>query len=152
MTWLPVRDYMCNKWPRICCSVVVMSSFRIYHRLLTRVTRRVPLVEQALLIFPEHLCSPQAFCGVRVTRSLVFSVEFCISFFVILSFFFCIVFPSSIYGFCLVTWYLQTFSFWLIHNKNVSKISTALICSLEKQEFYILINTSMNMTIYQLHV
>jgi hypothetical protein len=30
-----------------------MSSFTIYHRLLTRVTRQVPLVEQALLTFPE---------------------------------------------------------------------------------------------------
>jgi hypothetical protein len=40
-----------------------MSSFTIYHRLLTRVTRQVPLVEQALLTFPEHPSSPPVFCG-----------------------------------------------------------------------------------------
>ena len=71
---------------------------------------------------------------------------------ILFSFNHCIVFPSSIYGFYLSMWYLQTFSFLLIRNKNVNKISTTLICSLEKQEFYILINTSINMTIYQLHV
>jgi hypothetical protein len=70
-----------------CCYVVFMSSFTIDHRLLVRVTRRVPLVEQELLTFPEHLSLPPVFCGVRVTRSLIFSVEFCRSFFVILSFF-----------------------------------------------------------------
>ena len=47
----------------------VVSSFRSYH--VTRLTRQVPLVEQELLILPEHLSSPPFFCGVRVTRSLV---------------------------------------------------------------------------------
>jgi hypothetical protein len=37
---------------------------------------------------PEHLSSPPVFSGVRITRSLVFSVVFCISLFVLLSFFF----------------------------------------------------------------
>ena len=41
---------------------------------VTRVTRRVPLVEQELLTHPKHLRSPQVFSGVRVARSLVFSV------------------------------------------------------------------------------
>jgi hypothetical protein len=38
---------------------------------VTRVTGRVPLVELELLIFPEHMCSPPDFGGVRVTQSLV---------------------------------------------------------------------------------
>ena len=38
---------------------------------VTRLTRRVPLVEQSLLSLPEHLSSPPVFSGVRVTRSLV---------------------------------------------------------------------------------
>jgi len=36
---------------------------------VTRLTRRVPLMEQELLTLPEHLRSPPVFRGVRVTRS-----------------------------------------------------------------------------------
>jgi hypothetical protein len=43
---------------------------------VTRLTRRVPLVEQALLTLPEHLSSPPVFSGVRVTRSLYLYVCF----------------------------------------------------------------------------
>jgi hypothetical protein len=38
---------------------------------VTRLTRRMPLVEQELPTLPEHLSSPQVFSGARVTRSLV---------------------------------------------------------------------------------
>jgi hypothetical protein len=51
---------------------------------VTRLTRRVPLVEQELLTLPVHLSSPPVFSGVRVTRSLVLYVCFvdrCLSFF-----------------------------------------------------------------------
>ena len=41
---------------------------------VTRVPRRVPLVEQELLTLPGHLSSSPVFSGVRVTRSLVSSV------------------------------------------------------------------------------
>ena len=61
-----------------------------------RVTRRVPLVEQEL---PEHLRSPPVFSGVRVDRFLVFCIVFCTSLFVLFLFGYCIVYPSSIYGF-----------------------------------------------------
>ena len=44
-------------------------------------SRQVPLVEQELLILPEHLRSPPVFSGVRVTRSLVYCVVFCRSLF-----------------------------------------------------------------------
>ena len=37
----------------------------------TRVTRRVPLVEQELLKLPERLTSSTVFSGVRDARSLV---------------------------------------------------------------------------------
>ena len=54
--------------------------------LVTRLTRRVSLVKQELLIFSEHLSSSPSFSGVRVTRSLVLCV--CRSLFVLLYFFF----------------------------------------------------------------
>ena len=50
---------------------------------VTILTRRMPLVEQELLILPEHMSSPPVFGGVRVTRSLVLCVCFvdrCLSF------------------------------------------------------------------------
>jgi hypothetical protein len=36
---------------------------------VTRLTRRVSLVEQELLTLPEHLSSPPVFSGARITRS-----------------------------------------------------------------------------------
>jgi hypothetical protein len=51
---------------------------------VTRLTRRLSLVEQELLTLPEHLSSPPAFSGVCVIRSLVLCVCFvdrCLSFF-----------------------------------------------------------------------
>ena len=68
--------------------------------------RRVSLVEQELFTLPGHLSSPPVFSGVRVTRSLVLYVCFvdrCLSFCT-----FCVVCSSSIYGFWLPLWYLQT--------------------------------------------
>ena len=48
--------------------------------LVTRLTRRMLLVEQELLTFPEHRSSPPVVSGVRVTRSLFFFVDRCLSF------------------------------------------------------------------------
>jgi hypothetical protein len=62
-------------------------------RLITRLTRRVPPVEQDLLTIPEYLSSPP----VRVTRSVS-----------TFSFGYCVVCSSLIYGFWLPLWYLQT--------------------------------------------
>jgi hypothetical protein len=76
---------------------------------VTRLTR-VPLVEQELLTLPEHLSSPPVFTGVRVTWSLVLYVclvDCCLSF-CTFSFGHCVVCSSSIYGFWLPLWYLQT--------------------------------------------
>ena len=82
----------------------------IQHIVITFVTQRVPLVEQELLTLPEHLSSPRVISGVRVTRSLVLYVSFvyrCLSF-CTFSFGHCAVCSSSIYGFWLSLWYLQT--------------------------------------------
>ena len=75
---------------------------------VSRLTRRMSLVEEELLTFPEHLSSPPVFIGVRVTRSLascVCFVDHCLSF-CLFSFGHCVVCPS-IYGYWLPRWYLQ---------------------------------------------
>jgi hypothetical protein len=83
---------------------------RLITRFVTRLTRRVPLVEQDLPTLPAHLSSPPVYNGVRVTRSLVLYVCFvdhCLSF-CTFSFGHCVVCSSSIYGFWLSLYYLQT--------------------------------------------
>ena len=77
---------------------------------VTRLTRRMSLVEQELPTHPEHLSSSPIFSGVRVTRSLVLCVCFvysCLSFcpFSFDRYVFC---PSSIYRIWLSFCYLQT--------------------------------------------
>ena len=54
-----------------------------YHGFVTRLTRRVPLVERKLLTLLQNLSSSPVLSGVRVTRSLVLCVCFvdrCFSF------------------------------------------------------------------------
>jgi hypothetical protein len=77
---------------------------------VTRLTLWVPLVEQGLLTLPEHLSSPPVLSEISVTISLVLCVCFvdrCLSF-CTFSFGHCVVCSSSIYGFWLPLWYLQT--------------------------------------------
>ena len=68
----PLRN-RCRKWPRICsvCRVVItIWSFPhswVTTGFVTRVTRRIPHVEQILLTLPEHLSSSSVFSGVRVS-------------------------------------------------------------------------------------
>ena len=67
--------------------------------------------QQELLTLPEHLSSPLVVSGVRVIRSLVLCVCFvdrCFSF-CTFSFGHCVVCSSSICGFWLPIWHLQTF-------------------------------------------
>jgi hypothetical protein len=88
----------------------VILSFMTYHRVCNYINTTVPLVEQELLTLPEHLKSHPCFCRVRVTWSLVLYVCFidrCLSF-CTFSFGHCVVCSSSIYGFWLRLWYLQT--------------------------------------------
>ena len=91
---------------------------------VTRLTRRVPLVEQELLTFPKHLSSSPVFSEIRVPPSLVLYVCFvdrCLSF-CTFSFVHCVVCSSSIYGFWLPLWYLQTLLnihlLYLLDNNN----------------------------------
>ena len=76
---------------------------------VTRLARRVPLVEQELLTLLQHLSSSPVFSGIRVTRSLVLYVCFVDRFlsFCTFSFCHCVVCSSSIYRFWLPLWYLQ---------------------------------------------
>ena len=108
-------EYLCHKWPRICYTCRNISQFFPNSWLIigfvTRLTRRVPLVEQELLFLLEHLSSPLVFNKVRVTRSLVLYVcivDGCLSF-CTFSFGHCVVCSSSFYGLLLPLWYLQTF-------------------------------------------
>ena len=114
MTWLAAMEYLRHKWPQI-CSTCRKHFFRSFPRswfiigFVTRLTRRVPLVELELLTLLEHLGSLPVYSGVRVTRSLVLYVCFvdhCLSF-CTFSFGHCVVCSSSIYGFWLLLWYLK---------------------------------------------
>jgi hypothetical protein len=114
ITWLTVMEYLCHKWPRICSTCRNPSRFFphswLITGLVTRLTRRVPLVEQELLTLPEHRSSPSGINGVSVNRSLVCCacfVDRCLSFDTI-SFCHCVVCSSLIYGFGLPDLYLHT--------------------------------------------
>ena len=81
--------------------LVVNTSWSLPHSRLitgfvTRLTRRVPLVEQELLTIPEHLSSLPLFSGVRVTRSLVLYVCFVDR---------CLSFCTFSFGHCVLLWY-----------------------------------------------
>jgi len=126
MTYLTKTEYLCHKWPRICSTCRKTSRSFPHSRLtiwfVTRLTRRVPLVEQELPTLPEHLSSPPVFSEVRVTRILVLCICFvdrCLSFCRFVLFVLTIVLSvlplfdhcvvcSSIDGFLLPLWYLQT--------------------------------------------
>ena len=60
-------------------------------------------MEQEQLTLPENTTSLSVFCGVRVTRSLVFCVVFYISLFALLSFFFWTLYCLSVYLRILIT-------------------------------------------------
>jgi hypothetical protein len=92
MTWLIVMEYLCHKWSQICSLVVSTSRSFPHSRLITgfvtRITRRVPLVEQELLTLPEHLSSPPVFSGISCYSIFSFMSMFCRSLFVLLYSFF----------------------------------------------------------------
>ena len=67
MTWLPVAEYLShNDHGYVLFVVITFRSFPdswIIIGFVTRVTRRLPLVEQELLTLPEHMSSPPVFYG-----------------------------------------------------------------------------------------
>ena len=81
MAWFTDMEYMCRKWPRLCSTCrehfPVLSSSWFVTGFVTRLTWRVPLVRQELLILLDHLGSLPVFSGVHVSRSLVLCVLFC---------------------------------------------------------------------------
>jgi hypothetical protein len=105
---------------------------------VTRLTRRMSLVEQELPTLPEHLSLPPVFSGVRVTRSLVLYVCFvdrCLSFCT-----FSFVCSSSIYGFWLSLWYLQILlsrliTDWSVKNMNVYCVSREVSVYITKEKY-----------------
>jgi hypothetical protein len=98
-------DYLCHKLPCICSTFRWCPHSWLITGFITRVPRRVHIVEQELLTIVEALISSPVFSGVRVARSFVFCVVYRWPLFVLLSFF---IGPLSIYVVCLPLWYLQT--------------------------------------------
>ena len=105
---------MCHKWPRICSTChkhfLVLSSFATYYRVCNLINTTGVTSGAGTATLPEHMSSPPIFSGVRVTRSLDLCVNFVDSrlSFCIFSFDHCVVCSTSIYGFWLPLWYLQT--------------------------------------------
>ena len=92
--------------------------------LVARVTRRVSLVDHELLTVPEHLSSPPAFSGVRVTRSLVLCV-FCRSLFFLLSVFFCAIVLSNLLRFTDSDYTIGIFKLFLM--EVITKIESSWV-------------------------
>jgi hypothetical protein len=114
MTWLTVMEYLCHKWPRICSicrkHFPVLSSFTTYYRVCNYINT-TGATSGAGTAYPSGASDfTSGFSGVRVTRSLVLYECFigrCLSF-CTFSFGHCVACSSSIYGFWLPLWYLQT--------------------------------------------
>ena len=98
---------------------------------VTRLTRRMSLVEQKLLTLPEYLSSSPVFSGVRVTRSFVLYVCFVDRRLPFCSFSFghCVVCSSLIYGLWLPLWYLLCCLFFDIRIMITPLVSFGLVLS-----------------------
>ena len=118
MTWLTITEYLCHRCPMICsffrtrkpalfssfmtysrnawCALNLISTFYCYG-ILTSFPWRVPLVQQEVLILPEHMTSPVTQCDIvlfnRQFSALCFVDNYCLSFSPF-SFGYCIVCPS----------------------------------------------------------
>ena len=97
-----------EKMTVVVTTILTKTTAKMLVNVCTRIIRRVSQLERELLTLPEHMSSPPVFSGVRVTRSFVLCVCFvnrCLSF-CTFSFDHCV--SSSIYGFWLALWYIQT--------------------------------------------
>jgi len=71
-SWLTVTEYLCqDDNGYVPFAVITITGF------VTKVTRRVPHMEQEFLTFLEHPCSHPVFSGIRVAQSLVFCAVSC---------------------------------------------------------------------------
>jgi len=81
--------FLQKKWSQICSVFVVLPIRSFPHSwfingCVTKVTRRMLLVEQKMFTLPEHLSSCPDLSHVRVAQSFIFYVVFCRSMFVLL--------------------------------------------------------------------
>ena len=76
MAWVTDMEYMSHKWPRICSTSRFFPYSWLITGCVTRITRRVSLLDQELITLPDHRSSAPVFSGVRVTRSFVLYVCF----------------------------------------------------------------------------
>ena len=127
-TWLTVMNICVTNDHGYVPLVAMTSRSFPYSRLITgfvtRLTRRVPLVEQELPTLPEHLSLSPVFSGVRVTRSLVLCICFvdrCLSFFFSLL---CCLFFFDILILSTSLWYLQTLLAYFVFHFIIKKSST----------------------------
>jgi hypothetical protein len=58
----------------ICCFTLLLYHVKIITGFITRITQRLPHMEQKLLTLPKHLGSPPVFSEVHVARSLIFYI------------------------------------------------------------------------------
>ena len=92
------------------CNIVYTLNSSKFVDAQTRLTQRMPLVEQELLTLPEHMSSPPIFSEIHVTRSLILCVYFvdcCLSY-CAFSFCHCVV-CSLICGFWLPLCFFKLF-------------------------------------------
>jgi hypothetical protein len=115
--WIPFTDWL-TTWP----SVIKIENYwflranvEFLKYCIALCSRRMPLVE--MLTIPEYISSPPGLVGEYISSPpglvgyLFLNHYICALSFVYhcSCFFFCVVCPSSIYGFWLPLWYLQTF-------------------------------------------
>ena len=112
MSWNSFEFFFFLYNKRIWCMLLRIHCFvvRTFKQLYTKVVWHLHLHVHGTTIVLEHLSSHPTFSGVCITRFLVLYVCFvdrCLSF-CTFSFGHCFVCSSSIYGFWLPLWYLQT--------------------------------------------
>ena len=93
MTWLTVTEYLCHKWPstcRVCRNHnSVLSLFVTFHRVCNKSNTTSATNGAGTGYLSGAPDFTPSFSGVRVARSLVFSVVFCRSLLVLCSFTVC---------------------------------------------------------------
>jgi hypothetical protein len=127
MAWLTAVEYLCHKWTWICCACRkhFPDPFLIH---VTRLTRRVPLVEQELLTLPEHLSSSPVFNVGSCYSIFRFMCMFCRSLFVFLPFYLLAIVLSVLFLFTASDYPFGIFKlFFLVATRNY--LFTVWICS-----------------------
>jgi len=126
MTWLTVTENLCHT-DHIYVPLVVNNNQSLFNSSLitgfvSRVTRRVSLLENELLTIPDHLGLPPVLIGVRGARSMVICVLFCRTFFVLFVLSVLLWITDSHYPFVIFNlfWYARN----ILQNKEVIDVSS----------------------------